>query len=236
MPYSKSTARVDFDITANYLLKKARETERIPSSIMPQELKILVYQAVLVLLSSNVEEYHRHVIEDWFYQMRCQGALMDKVPLNTRMLGLLKSTEAGVKEYLYKKASEKNSIENFITNKSMLTKLLDDSEVFDIEYLHAKVWCDKKYPSQDNIKILYNRIGIPDIFERIHAKTHKNYKPLLKSFNDIRSSIAHTGSGSITYEDIKTQKNFICELIYILDKELYCHCCSISGSQYWPSH
>lgn len=236
MPYSKSTARVEFDITANYLLEKAQETEHIPLSIMPQELKILVYQAVLVMLSSNVEEYHKHVIEDWFYQMRHQGALMDKVPLHTRMLGLLKSTEAGVKDYLYKRASEKNSIENFITNKSMLTKLLDDSEVFDIESLHEKVWGDKKYPSQDNIKILYNRIGIPDIFKRINVKTHKNYKPLLKSFNDIRSSIAHTGSVSITYDDIKNQKDFICEFIYILDKELYCHCCATSGSQYWPCH
>lgn len=236
MSYSKSTARKDFDATADYLLEKARQTERIPLAIMPNELKILVFQAVLVLLSSNVEEYHKHVIEDWFYQLKHQNAQMGKVPLNTRMLGVLKSTEAGVKEYLFKKASEKNSIENFVSNKSMLTKLLNDSEVFDIENLHKKVWGDKKYPSQENIKILYNRIGIPDIFERIHIKKHKNYKPLLKSFNDIRTSIAHTGSGSVTYTDVKNQKNFICEFIYILDKELYCHCCNISGSQYWPCH
>lgn len=236
MSYSKSTARIDFDATADYLLEKARQTERIPLSIMPNELKILVFQAVLVLLSSNVEEYHKHVIEDWFYQLKHQNAQMDKVPLNTRMLGLLKRTETGVKEYLFKKTNERTSIENFNKNRSTMSKFLNDAELFDMEHLHSTVWGDKKYPSQENIKTLYNRIGIPNIFERLTAKAHKDYKPSLKSFTDIRESIAHTGSGSVTYEDVKNQKNFICEFIYMLDKELYCHCCMISGSQYWPCH
>lgn len=235
MSYCKSTARIDFDLTANYLLEKARQTERIPLATMPQELKILVFQAVLVLLSSNVEEYHRQIIDGWFYKLRMQKAQMGKVPLNTRMLGLLKSTESGVKEYLFKKTSERASIENFNKGRLTMSKYLNDAELFDMSYLHSTVYGDKKYPSQDNIKTLYNRIGIPNIFGRINAKAKKDYRPSLKSFNDIRESIAHTGSTSVTYEDVKNQKSFICDFIYMLDKELYCHCCSISGSQYWPS-
>lgn len=236
MSYRKSAARIDFDGKADYLLEKARQTEIIPLEIMPQELKILVFQAVLVLLSSNVEEYHKHIIEDWFYQLRNQNAQMGKVPINTRMLGLLKSTESGVKEYLFKKTNERASIENFNKGRTTMSKYLNDTEVFDMSYLHSTVCGDKKYPSQENIKTLYNRIGIPNIFERINAKAHKDYKPSLKSFTDIRESIAHTGSGAVTYEDVRNQKNFICEFIYMLDKELYCQCCAISGSQYWPCH
>lgn len=236
MSYSKSNARVDFDATADYLLEKARQTERIPLTVMPQELKVLVFQAILVLLSSNVEEYHKHIIEDWFYQLRSQNARMDKVPLNTRMLGLLKRTESGVKEYLFKKTNERTSIDNFNRNKDDMFLFLNDVGLFNLSRLHSTVWGDKKYPSQDNIKTLYNRIGIPNIFDRINSKAHKDYKPGLKSFTDIRESIAHTGIGSFTYEDVKNQKSFICEFIYMLDKELYCHCCTVSGSQYWPSH
>lgn len=234
MSYSKSNAKVVFDGFAGQLKTLAKSTNAIPAAILSYNHKDLIYKSLVVLLCSSIEEYHKTFVEDWFYKLRVSGAHMDKVPVNARMLGFLNNTEHHYKNFLFDRDSEKNIIEKLSKNKDVLKKYVDDSELFDMSWLAKNVWSNKKYPSTKNIATLYNRLGINNIFGVLSALKHRDYKVQLDSFLSVRESIAHAGAGAVTYDDVKGHIKFINELIYLLDKELYKHCCQSAGSAFWP--
>lgn len=53
MPYRKSKAKKDFDEQASELLNMANSTNLIPLSNLSQSHKELIYQSIIVLLSST---------------------------------------------------------------------------------------------------------------------------------------------------------------------------------------
>lgn len=140
-----------------------------------------------------------------------------------------------MKGYILKEDGEKKLIKNLASKKADLKKFIDDQEKFDLRQFHKNIWGDKKYPSVENIKTLYYRLGIDNIFNNINSKGHKSYQLLLKSFTDKREAIAHQGAISLTYNDAVEQIKSIQEFVRMLDKELCSLCCRLAGSNFWPS-
>ena len=233
MSYSKSSARHSYERFSARLLSLAKSTEKMTA--LTYEHKNLIYQSIIVLLSSAIEEYHKTFIEDWFYKLTVANVRMIKIHDNTKFFGLLHGTEQYYKSFLFDRDNEKETIKKLVTNKDVLKKYLDDSESFNIPWLARCVWSDKKYPSVKNITTLYNRLGIVDVFGVLSRLKHKDYKMQLNSFLSVRESIAHVGAGAVTYNDIKNHVSHIDELIYLLDKELYKHSCRVAGSVFWPN-
>ena len=188
----------------------------------------------MVLLSSSIEEYHKTFIEDWFYKLRSSNVTMAKLPDNTKLYGLLHNTEQHYRSFLYDRDNEKETIDKLVKVKHTLKKYVDDTEPFDINWLAKNVWGNKKYPSVKNIITLYNRLGIPNIFQVLSVLKHKDYKTPLDSFLSVRESIAHQGAGAVTFVDVKKHIKLVNELIYLFDKELYKNCCRVAGAAYWP--
>ena len=234
MSYTKSTARQVYENFSNQLMSLAKSTEKIRIPILTYDHKNLIYQSLIVLLCSAIEEYHKNFIEDWFFKLKASNVPMEKIPLNARMYGLLYNTENYYKNLFYDRNKEKDILEKLANNKGLLKKYVDDAELFDMHWFAKSVWNNKKYPSTKNVSILYNRLGISNIFDVLARLKHKDYKMQLESFLSIRESITHEGAGAVTYTDVKNHICFINELIYLLDKELYKHCCTIAGSVYWP--
>lgn len=196
--------------------------------------KNLIYQSIVILLSSSIEEYHKTFIEDWFYKLRTSNVTMAKIPDNTKVFGLLHNTEQLYRSFLYDRNNEKDTLDKLVNAKHILKKYVDDNERFDISWLAKNVWSNKKYPSIQNIVTLYNRLGIHNIFNSLSETKHRDFKNPLNSFLSVRESIAHQGAGAVTFIDVKNHIEFVNELIYLFDKELYKHCCRIAGSAYWP--
>lgn len=235
MSYSRSLARQSYERFSSQLHALAKSTEKIKMPALTYEHKNLIFQSIIVLLSSAIEEYHKTYIEDWFYRLRTANVTMEKIHDNTKIYGLLHGTEQYYKSFLFDKDNEKETIKKLIKYKNVLKKYVDDSELFDIAWLAKNVWGDKKYPSVKNITILYHRLGITDVFEVLSRLKHKDYKTPLTSFMSIRESIAHVGAGAVTYTDIINHILLVNELIYLLDKELFKLCCRVAGSEFWPN-
>ena len=233
MSYAKSKNRSDYENLSANLRSLANSTNRL-SIGLTYDHKNLIYQALIVLLSSAIEEYNKSVLEDWFYQLRIQNALMKQIPVNSRMFGLLHRTAPHYRNYLYKKENESILIEQLDKARNDINSLLNDNAPFTINKLSRDLWGDKKYPSIKNMCVLYNRIGIKDIFKSIEIKYHHNFKIQLGSLLSIREAIAHTGLTTVTYSDIRNQIDFVDELINKLDRVLYSHCSKVAGSQFWP--
>ena len=234
MSYAKSKSRADYENLSSNLRSLASSTNRIPLTGLTYDHKNLIYQALIVLLSAAIEEYNKTVIEDWFYQLRIQNAHMSQIPINARMYGLLHRTAPHYRNYLYKKDNEAGLIEQLEKAKSDIHCLVNDHSVFSTSYLSKEVWGDKKYPSIKNMCILYNRIGIKNIFDSIAKRYHHNFKNQLESMLSIREAIAHTGSTTVTYTDFIGHIDIVDDFINRLDRVLYTHCCIEAGSQYWP--
>ena len=234
MSYSKSKCRADYEALSVNLRSLADSTNRIQTAYLSYDHKNLIYQALVVLLSSAIEEYNKCVIEDWFYQLRIQNAQMSQIPDNARIYGLIHRTAPHYRNYLYKIENESVLIDQLDRAKNDIHNLVNDNSVFTTSYLAKELWGDKKYPSVKNMCVLYNRIGIKNIFQSIEARYHHNYRTQLDSLLSIREAIAHAGSTTVTYTDIVGHIDNVDELINKLDRVLYTHCCFEAGSQYWP--
>ena len=92
---------------------------------------------------------------------------------------------------------------------------------------------DKKYPSPKNLKILFNRIGIKNIFSETDRFGRKDYELILRSFLDVRETIAHQESTDLTFEDVKRNFKNIIDLLDKIDRISFRHVCKISGKKYW---
>lgn len=234
MSYSLSNSRARFVSYSSQLLSVAKTTNKLPLGQFSYSYKNYIYQSIVVLLSSAIEEYHKTILEDWFFRLRTASVTMDKIPVNSRMIGLLSVTEHHYKNFLYDREGEKDILKMLAKQKDAMKKYVDDAEAFDHKRFGMIVLGKKKYPSTKNLDALYNRLGIPNIFNVLSKIRHKDFKTQLDSFLSVRESIAHEGAGAVTYDDVKNHISFLNELIYLLDKELYKNCCRVSGSAYWP--
>lgn len=83
------------------------------------------------------------------------------------------------------------------------------------------------------MKILFNRIGIKNIFNETDRIGRKNYELILRSFLDVRETIAHQESTDLTFDNVKRNFKNITDLLDKLDRASFRHICNISGQKYW---
>jgi hypothetical protein len=92
---------------------------------------------------------------------------------------------------------------------------------------------DKKFPSVKNIKVLFRRLGLVDLSQKLSRRTRSNFDLSLQSFMDVRNALAHESPPSITDVDVNLYFTRIACWVDAIDREFYSHVVSTSGSAYW---
>jgi len=230
MPYKKSQARVDFE-TGSKSLKQVAKKVSYNSSPLKYEQKLLIYQSTMFLMSAKLEEYTKTLIEDLIFSYKSNNALMSDIPENIRTKTLIDNQLSHYKNYTH------NSDERKLIDKINCTKayydVLDLTSSFSNSINSHIVIATNKYPSVKNLKILYLRIGILDIFKGIAKRGKKDFKSLLESFLSIREAIAHQEAPVLTNQDVERHINNLIEMINNIDRVVYSHINEISGEKYW---
>lgn len=229
MAYSKSRARVEFETGSKSLTLLAR-TISYKSSALSYEHKLMIYQSSIFLLSAKIEEYTKTLIEDIFFKYRSQNALLTAIPNNIKTKTLVDYQFSHYKNFNYN-ADERKLLDKLSIDKSVYSLIngLNVNNALNASIIIAT----NKYPSVKNLKILYHRIGISDIFTEIAKRARRDFIPLLDSFLSIREAIAHQGAPPITFVDLKRQFENIIDLINYIDRIVYSHIISSSGQDYW---
>lgn len=230
MPYKKTRARLEFESEAKKLLSLARRIS-YNKVVLDYQHKNLIYQSSIVLLSSAIEEYLRIVMEDLFYNYRIKGATLSDIPENARSYALFIRQKGHFESYIFQKNELKVLDDLKVSNP--LYEIVNGSAVYNSHVTALNILDGKKYPSPENVKVLYNRIGIKNIFHTIRIGSPTDYKLLLESFLDIRQTIAHQQAMNLTFTDIKRNFDNISDLINKLDRALYLHICRTSGQVFW---
>ncbi|MBV8388667.1 MAG: hypothetical protein JO080_02585 [Mucilaginibacter sp.] len=231
MPYKKSKSRIEFEKKTDELLNLAKAIS-YKKVTLSYDHKNLIYQSSIVLLCSSLEEYIRVFIEDLFYNYRLKSALLSKIPINSRTFSLFHKQRTIYEAFVYSR-DERTILEKLKVDNPHLYSLIDETKVLTNHIDSRLIVNDKKYPSPKNLKILYNRIGIKNIFPVINGIGRKDYEFLLRSFLDIRETIAHQQPINLTYEDLKRNFINILDLLDKLDRASFSHICRESGMQYW---
>lgn len=231
MPYKKSKSRNEFErkVDELLLLAKSISFKKVPLSY---EHKNLIYQSVFVLLCASVEEYLRVFIEDLFYTYKSSGITLDKVPMNARTFSLFHKQRTIYEAFVHTR-DEYKILKNLSIDNTSVYSIADNSVVLTNHINSKTIVNDKKYPSPRNLKILFNRIGINNIFPLINKLGGKDYELILRSFLDIRETIAHQQAMNLTFED--TKRNFfnIKDFLDKVDRAAFSHICKESGMRYW---
>jgi len=231
MPYKKSKARQEFETKSIQLLALARQISYKNVSLL-YDHKNLIFQSTIVLLCSSLEEYLREFVEDLFFNYRSQGARLSEIPSNPRTFSLFARQRAIYEAYIQNK-DEVKILEKLDISNLFLYSVIDNNVVFNNNIDPKSIANDKKYPSPKNLRILYNRIGLKGIFSHLNSRGRKDYELLLRSFLDIRETIAHQTSTPLTFTDVQRNFSNINDLLDKLDRSAFQHICKSSGQKYW---
>lgn len=231
MAYVKSAARKDFENIYNTLLEQAVFASK--QKQLRADIIQCVYNNAIFRLSAAFEDYIKAIFEDWIDMLEKHDGCLSDLPEESVSYALLKHHENMFLQFLLNGSEGK--VINEISTKKILTKklCLEGSPVKDLIKTNQLVM-DKKYPSQKNLKQLFNRFGFKDIFKDMEVKGKKDYKLLLQSFSDSRTELAHSYSSMpMSKQTVKDNINNVYEIVRVIDRVLYSHVCNKSGSRYW---
>ncbi|NQY07825.1 MAG: hypothetical protein HRT68_16910 [Flavobacteriaceae bacterium] len=232
MSYSKSRSRCSFDELLIKLLKLSREASYKKSGFS-YEHQNLIYQAAIFSVCAGIEEYSKNFFEDYIFECKKENITFDKIPDNLRSMSLLREQKDLFKHNIFN-GDEAKTLNKINMTRSVYDVMKDDC-VINNNIRAGTILGTNKYPSIKNLKIVYNRIGIPDIFKELHLKSGTDITSQLKSFLDIREAISHQTPSPLTYNDIKRHLNNLKNIINYLDRVKYTKLLKISGSKCWPS-
>lgn len=230
MPYTRSQAREDFETGTNSLKRVAKKVS-YNSSPLNYEQKMLIFQSTIFLMSARIEEYSKDLIEKIIFNFRSKNALMSEIPENIRTKALVDNQIVHYKNYNHN-PDERKLIERISCNKSYYD-LLVSTNTFSSSIRADSILSTNKYPSVKNLKILFFRLGISDIFIEVAKKGSKDYQSHLESFLSVREAIAHQVAPTLTYQDVERHLENLIDLINKIDRVVYSHIVKNSGDNYW---
>lgn len=233
MPYSKSRARLNFEELSTKLLRLSKEASYKKSGF-GYEHQNLIFQSAIFSICAGVEEYNKNFFEDYIFECKKNMIPLAKLPINLRLMSLLREQKELYKQFIFN-GDEAKTLERISRSKHIYDIMLDEGPIQ--ENIRAgSILGTNKYPSIKNLKIIYNRIGISDIFTMLHKRSGSNIKDQLASFLSIRESISHQTPPPLTYIDIKRHLYNLRKLINQLDRINFTELSKVSGTDCWPSN
>jgi len=229
MPYAKSIARKEFILRTGSIQKICQNATPKSIGVSSPDIELL-YQAAIFKTSAFIEEYLKDIISDWFHRAAINGFTAASLPDDLKWFSIVNAHLHEYEHFFYSKDEKRliNGIKNTRQN-----QLLDDTSSLNGLIHPDTILSGRKYPSTKNIKRLFARIGIANIFNLIDRREHCAFEPIIQSFLDIREAIAHQSPPSLTITDIISQIGNVQRFISAIDRELFSHVTRCHGNICW---
>lgn len=234
MSYSKSVARKSFESATSEILTVIRAAHS--KGCKDADIRRYVLCNATVMCSARMEAYLEDLITEWISRVNSSTVQTHNLPAELRAHFAL---HPDIREYF----------RSFILTKDEPSLLDKMGTKFGHSCFHfveanrpiphldaALIYEGKTFPTADNLKVLFKRIGVQKIFSELKSDSRSNLDLHLKSFNNIRNEIAHTGiPPGINDSDIRRHIREMQRFVYFADKIMYKHVCKYTGSATWPS-
>lgn len=222
MPYTKSQARKSFDTEIDKMISVIRTTYL--NKTTTNEIKEYVLCSCVMLCTAKIEVYFEDLIDSWIGKVNLSGLQTNRLPNNLKAIYLNQPFLSNAFKKLIVENNESSFIDQitaqltnyhfYLTDNTKVVPLLDSK----------KLYQNKKYPSPENVKALFKRIGVNNAFNELNKSAKADLENVLQSFNDLRTSIAHSGVPvGINDKDVIEKLRAIKTLIFHVDKTLFKH-------------
>lgn len=229
MPYQRSQANKDFDARVNDLRRAVVGHGK--QKPIDSDVSALLRQAVMFQLCAAVEVYLEELFRNWMFLSVNAGLKSTNLPGAMRSYFLIAYQRAVFKNHLYDGDDEK-AIKNLpwghkVFHLSQDDRLLNELVVAD------RLLEGKDYPSSRNLKSLFKRVGISNIFDLVNAQAKSNVSLAYESFLDVRRAIAHSAPPALTSVDVKRHSQTVVRLVAALDRIVWRHVLKHTGAATW---
>jgi hypothetical protein len=228
MGYRKSSFRKDFDLRISDLSKKSGLAQR--TCVVSLGLTELVFRCTVFEACAAQEEYVKLISENWIRQIVANGHTT-RIPRRVRMFFLMNQVAPAVSAFNFK-GDEKKTLKKFVTD-SGITPISDDKMALPLFLKPNTIHKNCSYPSIDNLRKLFHRLGVDDIIELISARTRRDAELMIQDFQSVRTAIAHSSPPPLTINDVKRHLNSSKILIEQIDRILFSHTCKTIGRTHW---
>jgi hypothetical protein len=188
----------------------------------------------VLLCGAKVESYIEDLLADWTRAVRANGVTTDKIPRTAR--AFLLGQQGLISAYRRFFAEEDEG--------ALLSKVeaLIGTPHFEIAidgkplpvFSGPALYSDRKYPSPRNLKRLFGRFGIVNVFNSMNRIARRDTEALLKSFNDLRTEMAHVGMPvGLSVVDIRKRILDVKAVVGFVDRMFFDHVLRTVGRACW---
>lgn len=231
MSYSKSSARVAFEGRARNLRISVKDSH-VKRFAVPAPIRDLVLRAAILDASAALEQYFEILIEDYQFNLRRSEMRVANLPEAMWKFHFVSSVQSQFRNFTLS-GDEKKIVRELDCEAIKTRYFLADAKV-DHAFDLACIVKGRKYPSIKNWKDLFFRLGLNDGFASVDIILKRDSKLLLRSFNDVRTTLAHGGSVSLTPLDVARHLTNLQDVVRAVDRVLFRHLSKHSGKDTWP--
>jgi hypothetical protein len=232
MAYICSRARKQFETEVSHLLDTVREAHsRQCSSTAVREFALC---SAVLLCSAKLESYIEDLLADWGNSVNAKGVMTDRLPRSTRAFFLTQTAlTAAYRKYLVDddEGALLSKLETLIAQNHFEVAI--DSRPMP-RFAIGAIIAGRKYPSPKNLRRLFNRFGVPDVFQILNRIAKRDAEALLTSFNDLRNEMAHVGMPvGLSAGDIKQRIRDMKVVVGCIDRVFYSRVCRYVDPSCW---
>jgi hypothetical protein len=232
MPYRKSKARLAFEADIARELALLRRAGA--SKIRDVDLRGYVLSSIVSKGSVSLELYLEKIFSDWFTKLTTVPA---KNRVMSPQLRVFLITHKHVNDHVARFLAMKD--EGVYLDSVAGTLALPEWQTFDdsANVPNADLMCvirEKRYPSPKNIRRVFRRIGVQNVFAQLNAAAHTNVEALVQSYNDVRNDFAHDGViVGVNAADIRKKLRDLVRVANSIDRVLHKFVHQSCGAAFW---
>lgn len=229
MRYKRSISRDAFDGRIKALLSKAIKANRL--SQKHNDIRDIVFQCCILQMSASMESYIKLMLESWAFCLRTNGKSAADVPKRARAHTVAARISNHFSRYSY--SGDERELNRSLEGEGQLWRFLCGLDALPTLFGSDILLRDTKYPSVRNLKKLFARIGIDDIFDRLGAVCRMDVELKVEGFQSLRTALAHEAPPNVTLMDVKNYGKDMIRIVGAIDRVVCQHLSKSSGSDCW---
>lgn len=235
MPYKTSRARRNLQIA--YVDIDARLRAVNNSRVDPQ-IRDYVIAAAIFLAHAELENFIADIFSGFATGAQAIATKGSQLPGELQShLFLSKANAQTIFGKYVANNSEKELLKSFMVALRGLAGTIVNDSVPLAPFTGRDIYVTQKYPSEDNLKKLFYRIGIDKIFDKLNSQLKQDSTALLESLSSLRTQLAHTGAlPGVSCSDVRDRIRDTERFVGAMDRLIYKSMSSKFGSTVWASH
>lgn len=235
MPYSVSVARKTTKTEFKEIKSRIRKSQN--KKIEPT-IREYVVAASIFLAHATLENYVSDIFSGFANGLQSSPIKGSQLPENlqahlflnridkTRIYGAAIGTHSEVDSLTSIAKSLKNSAGTVVDNSTTIFR-----------FTGKDIFTTHKYPSVDNIKKIFHRIGEPKIFTKLDILLKGSSQSLLESLGSLRTQLAHTGQiPGVSPSDVIKRIEDVELFVSAVDRVMYKLLIAFTDQKTWKSH